>query len=80
MNHPRIAIVHDWLTGMRGGEKVLESICRMVPTAELATLVHVRGAVSPLIEHRTIHTSVVQRDPFAPGTTSLIRIGMSTRS
>jgi glycosyltransferase involved in cell wall biosynthesis len=59
----RVAIVHDWLTGMRGGEKVLESICRLVPSAELVTLVHVRGSVSPLIEERPIRTSIVQRLP-----------------
>ena len=36
-------LVHDWLTGMRGGEKVLESLCRIFPDADLLTLVHVRG-------------------------------------
>ena len=46
----RIAIVHDWLTGMRGGEKALEVICERFPDAELFTLVHVRGSVSPPIE------------------------------
>jgi glycosyltransferase involved in cell wall biosynthesis len=59
----RVAIVHDWLTGMRGGEKVLESICRLAPSAELVTLVHIRGSVSPLIEQRRIRTSIVQRLP-----------------
>ena len=37
----RIALVHDWLTGMRGGEKVLEVLCERFPDAELFTLVHV---------------------------------------
>ena len=23
----RVALVHDWLTGMRGGEKALEAVC-----------------------------------------------------
>ena len=45
-----VALVHDWLTGMRGGEKVLEVICERFPDAELFTLVHVRGSVSPAIE------------------------------
>ena len=27
----RVALVHDWLTGMRGGEKVLEMLCRAYP-------------------------------------------------
>src|SRR6187549_2748739 len=48
----RVVLVHDWLTGMRGGEKVLESICRLFPHADLCTLVHVKGSVSPLIEAR----------------------------
>ena len=61
----RVVLVHDWLTGMRGGEKVLESLCRLFPTAELATLVHARGSVSPLIESRRIHTSLIQRLPGA---------------
>jgi glycosyltransferase involved in cell wall biosynthesis len=60
----RVVIVHDWLTGMRGGEKVLEALCRILPSAELATLVHVRGSVSPLIENRPIRTSAIQWLPF----------------
>ncbi len=55
----RIAIVHDWLTGMRGGERVLEVLCERYPQAELFTLVHVRGSVSPLIERRRPHRSWV---------------------
>jgi glycosyltransferase involved in cell wall biosynthesis len=61
----RLALVHDWLTGMRGGEKVLEVLCERFPDAELFTLVHVRGSVSPAIERHPIHTSFVQWLPFA---------------
>jgi len=60
---PRVALVHDWLTGMRGGEKVLEALCALYPDAPLYTLVHVRGSVSPLIESRRIVTSFVQALP-----------------
>ena len=60
----KIALVHDWLTGMRGGERVLEVICERFPEAELFTLVHVPGSVAPIIEQRPIHTSFVQRFPF----------------
>src|ERR1700737_3204952 len=56
----RVAVIHDWLTGMRGGEQVLEGILQCVPEAELFTLFHFRGTVSPLIESRTIHTSSLQ--------------------
>jgi glycosyltransferase involved in cell wall biosynthesis len=62
----RLAIVHDWLTGMRGGEKVLEALCEVFPDADIHTLLHVRGAVSPVIERHRIRTSFVQRLPFAP--------------
>ena len=61
----RVVLVHDWLTGMRGGEKVLESLCRLFPTADLLTLVHTKGSVSPLIEGRRVHTSFVQHLPRA---------------
>ena len=56
-------LVHDWLTGMRGGEKVLESLCRIFPDAPILTLVHVPGSVSLEIERHPIHTSFVQRLP-----------------
>ena len=46
----RVALVHDWLTGMRGGEKVLEVFCELFPDAPLYTLVHKPGSVSPIIE------------------------------
>lgn len=61
----KVALVHDWLTGMRGGEKVLEVLCEMFPEAPLWTLVHVPGSVSEAIEMREIHTSFLQHLPFA---------------
>lgn len=60
-----MAVIHDWLTGMRGGEKVLEAILQLVPQAEIFTLFHFPGSVSPQIESHTIHTSPLQR--FARG-------------
>ena len=59
----RVVLVHDWLTGMRGGEKVLECLCRLFPAAEILTLVHVPGSVSSTIESHRIRTSFVQRLP-----------------
>lgn len=61
----KVAIIHDWLTGMRGGEKVLEVLCEVFPQADLFTLVHVPGSVSPIIENRRIKTSFIQRLPLA---------------
>jgi glycosyltransferase involved in cell wall biosynthesis len=65
MAAPKVALVHDWLTGMRGGEKVLDAICELYPEAPLYCLVHVRGAVSARIEGRRIFTSFAQRLPGA---------------
>ena len=61
----RVAIIHDWLTGMRGGERVLEALLDLYPDAEIFTLLHVRGSVSERIEARPIHTSFIQRIPAA---------------
>lgn len=63
----RVALVHDWLTGMRGGERVLEALIRLYPSATIHTLVHVPGSVSPSIEARPIRVSFVQHLPGAPG-------------
>jgi glycosyltransferase involved in cell wall biosynthesis len=57
----RVAVIHDWLTGMRGGEAVLEAILDAVPHADLFTLFHFPGSVSTKIESRAIHTSSLQR-------------------
>ncbi|MBZ0271973.1 glycosyltransferase [bacterium] len=62
---PRVALVHDWLTGMRGGEKVLEVFGELWPSADLLTLLHIPGKVSKTIENRRIKTSFVQRLPFS---------------
>jgi glycosyltransferase involved in cell wall biosynthesis len=58
-----VALVHDWLTGMRGGERVLEELAALYPEADLFTLVHVPGATSLQIENRTIRTSFLSRIP-----------------
>ena len=60
---PRVALVHDWLTGMRGGEKVLEALGGLFPGAPLFTLFHFPGSVSPAIESHPIRTSFLQRAP-----------------
>ncbi len=53
----RAAIVHYWLIGMRGGEKVVEALCRLLPTADLFTLFYDPEAVSPLIRSRNVTAS-----------------------
>jgi glycosyltransferase involved in cell wall biosynthesis len=59
----RVALVHDWLTGMRGGERVLEILCELHPEADLYTLFHVPGSVSPIIENRRIRESFLSKLP-----------------
>lgn len=57
MKAKRVALVHDWLTGMRGGEKVLEAALELFPQAEIYTLIHRADRVSDLINSRRIHVS-----------------------
>ena len=66
----RVALAHDWLTGMRGGEKVLDAICELYPNAALYSLVHARGSVSTRIEQRRLRTSFAQ---WLPGATRFYR-------
>ncbi|MDR4503608.1 MAG: glycosyltransferase [Candidatus Scalindua sp.] len=61
----KVALVHDWLTGMRGGEKVLEVFCELFPHAHVYTLLHLKGSVSETIENMDIRTSFVQNLPLA---------------
>lgn len=61
----KVSLGHDWLTGMRGGEKVLEALLSLFPEADIHTLLHIPEEVSPLINNRTVHTSFVERLPWA---------------
>ena len=60
----KVALVHDWLTGMRGGEKCLEVLCELFPEADLYSLIHQKGELSQTIESMPIRTSFVQKLPF----------------
>jgi glycosyltransferase involved in cell wall biosynthesis len=64
MSNPRpIAIAHDWLTGMRGGERVLDALCELYPAADVFTMIHVPGSVSPAIERHRIRAAFTNRLP-----------------
>jgi glycosyltransferase involved in cell wall biosynthesis len=65
MENIKVALVHDWLTGMRGGEKVLEVLCELFPDAKLFTLLHKKGSISEAISRMEINTSFVQNLPFS---------------
>ncbi len=58
-----VALCHDWLTGMRGGERVLEILCNAFPHAPVYTLLHNPAAISESINRHTIHTSWLQHLP-----------------
>ncbi len=63
LNGLRVALVHDWLTGRRGGEKCLEVLCQAFPQAIVHTLIHKEGSVGPTIGAMTIRTSPLQKVP-----------------
>lgn len=58
----RAAIVHYWLVNMRGGEQVLEAICRLLPAADIFTLYYDPKRISPFLRSRRIHASFL--NPF----------------
>jgi glycosyltransferase involved in cell wall biosynthesis len=66
LSKPRVALVHDWLTGMRGGEKCLEPACERYPDASLFTLLYQQGKVSPAIERLKPQASILNRFPGWP--------------
>jgi glycosyltransferase involved in cell wall biosynthesis len=69
----RVAIVHDWLTGMRGGEKCLEAFCELFRDADLYTLLYLPERVSPTIRSMKIHASWFNQ---LPGVSRYYRYGL----
>jgi glycosyltransferase involved in cell wall biosynthesis len=61
----KVAIIHYWLVGMRGGEKVLEELCAIFPQAEIFTHVVAPEAISPRLRQHKIHTTFINRLPGA---------------
>jgi glycosyltransferase involved in cell wall biosynthesis len=53
----RVALVHFWLLGTRGGERVLEALCRIFPEADIFTLFYNPESVSPLIRSKNVTAS-----------------------
>lgn len=60
---PRVALVHDWLTSYRGGERVLEAIAELFPDAEIYTLFHVPGTYGSRLSQHPIRPSWLNRLP-----------------
>ena len=61
----KVAIIHYWLVGMRGGERVLEALCELYPAADLYTHVYLPGAISRTISRHRITTTFIGQLPFA---------------
>lgn len=62
---PRVALVHDWLNGMRGGEKVFEVLCELFPAATVFTLFYEPGRVSETIRRMKVVESGLAKIPGA---------------
>lgn len=62
----KVAIIHYWLVGMRGGEKVLEALCEMYPEADIYTHVYVPEVVSETIRKHRVVPTFINRLPRAP--------------
>jgi glycosyltransferase involved in cell wall biosynthesis len=69
----RAVLAHDWLTGMRGGERVLEWLCKGFPEAPILTLLVNRSALSPAINAHPVFPSWMQR---IPGIFRYYRLGL----
>ena len=59
----RVALVHDWLNGMRGGEKVLEALCELFPNAVIFTLFYEPDRVSKKISRHEVRASILNKIP-----------------
>ena len=64
MENLKVALVHDWLTGRRGGERVLEALAELFPGAPIYTLFHFPKSQVEDLESRSIRTSFLQQMPF----------------
>lgn len=77
----RVALVHDWLTGMRGGEAVLAEIASFFPEAPIYTLFRRPGTITGELTRHPIHTSFLQRLTFGGrwyrGLLSLMHYGVA---
>jgi glycosyltransferase involved in cell wall biosynthesis len=61
----RVAIIHYWLVGMRGGERVIERLIKLFPDADIFTHVYDPNAVSETIRSQNVRTTFIQKLPRA---------------
>lgn len=63
----RVALAHDWLVGMRGGERVLDRLAHLFGPTNLYTLVNDGHHLTDAIARCRIVTSPLQHFPGASG-------------
>lgn len=61
----KVAIIHYWLVGMRGGERVLESLCEIYPDAVIISHVVDRSQLSDVLLRHEIRETFIAKLPFA---------------
>ena len=61
----KVALIHDWLIHMRGGEKVLEALAEIFPEATIYTLFYDRRHLSPSLQRMKIRASFLQHIPMS---------------
>jgi glycosyltransferase involved in cell wall biosynthesis len=66
----RAAIIHYWLLNRRGGEKVLDGLCRLLPDADIFTLFCDPATLSDEVRRHRITTSFL--NPLRRGHRSLL--------
>ena len=61
----KVAIIHYWLVGMRGGEKVVQELCKIYPQADIYTHAYNPKEISDTINKHNIKTTFIQNLPLA---------------
>jgi glycosyltransferase involved in cell wall biosynthesis len=61
----RVAIVHHWFISLAGGERVVDKIASLFPTADIFTLFLDRQKLPPALRNHKITTSFLDKTPTA---------------
>ena len=61
----KVALLHYWLTNIRGGEKVFLELCEMFPDADIFTHVISEEIKEKYFHGRKVHTSFINKLPYA---------------
>jgi glycosyltransferase involved in cell wall biosynthesis len=72
LSEPRVALVHDFLLDLRGGERVFLALCDLFPGADIFTAIYDPVGTEGRFAHRRVHTSFLQR--LHPNATSFRRL------